>query len=102
MKIYQKNIPCCVCEKGFLAWNPEETIYVCTTCGVQQEALNTWKKSAEFKEDKRKRKIEKEREWVLNILGTEKKKKKLKKKEDPAEGEWADLIEKSQDYDPSS
>ncbi|MFX1511096.1 MAG: hypothetical protein ACFFCQ_00705 [Promethearchaeota archaeon] len=83
-----------------MAWNPDETCYVCTTCGTQQEALKTWKKSARIRKNRREQKIEEEREWVLDILGIKKEEEDSDKEKDPLEREWADLIEKSQDYKP--
>ena len=90
--VRDSRIPCRNCSKGTLYWNPEEKIYVCTECGIQEAALKTWIDAAEYRQKKKKRKRENDRQWALDILGVKdilKKPKKSKKEE-----EWADIIEK--------
>lgn len=86
------RIPCRECKKGTLHWNKKETLYVCTTCGVQEEALPTWIAAAVHRQTKQERNREKERQWALDILGLQDKlvpPKKTKK-----EKEWEELIKK--------
>ncbi len=86
------RIPCRNCSQGTLFWNPEEKLYVCTECGIQEAALKTWIDAAEYRQKKKKRKRDKERQWALDILGVKdnlKKKKKSKREE-----EWAEIIDK--------
>ena len=90
--IRDSRIPCKNCSEGTLHWNPEEKLYVCQKCGIQEAALKTWIESAVHRKGKKKKKREKERNWALNILGVEdglKKPKKLRK-----EQEWSEIIEK--------
>ena len=90
--VRDSKIPCKNCSTGTLHWNPEEKLYVCINCGIQEAALQTWIKSAEHRIDKKKKRREKERQKVLNIMGLKdglKKPKKSKKEE-----EWSDIIEK--------
>jgi len=99
MTLRQKTIPCKVkgCQ-GFLAWNTEAKLYVCTTCGTQQDALEVWKTSATRRQKRKEKQRAKERAWVLDILGiTDKPKKPQKSKR---EREWAELIKKSKEYRP--
>ena len=67
--IRDSKIPCPNCKKGTLFWQPDEKIYVCTKCGVQEEALKTWIGAAEHREKKKVRKRQKDRQWALDILG---------------------------------
>lgn len=85
------RIPCPSCKKGTLFWNPEEKLYVCTKCGIQEAALKTWINAAEHRQDKKLRKREKDRQWALNILGVEDQLKPPKKSK--REREWAELID---------
>ena len=90
--IRDSRIPCKNCHNGTLYWNSEESLYVCQNCGIQKAALKSWIESAVYREGKKKKKREKERNWALNILGVEdglQKPKKSKK-----EQEWSEIIEK--------
>ncbi|MHA1974691.1 MAG: hypothetical protein ACTSW1_16970 [Candidatus Hodarchaeales archaeon] len=83
-------IPCPNCRKGTLYWNPEEKLYVCTTCGIQEAALKTWVKAGEHRQKKKNRKKEKDRQWALNILGLQDKLKAEKKTNE--EKQWDDIV----------
>ncbi|UCG03029.1 MAG: hypothetical protein JSW11_03385 [Candidatus Heimdallarchaeota archaeon] len=85
------KIPCPNCKKGTLFWNPEEKLYVCTECGIQEAALKTWISAAEHRQKIKQRKREKERQWALNILGVKDQLKSPKKTKQ--EQEWDELIE---------
>ncbi len=85
------RIPCPNCKNGTLYWNPEEKLYVCPECGIQEAALKTWIESAEHRQEKKQRKREKERQWALNILGVKDQLKPPKKSKQ--EEEWAELID---------
>jgi len=90
--IRNSRIPCKNCHEGTLHWNPEEKLYVCYKCGIQEEALKTWIESAVHRKGKKRKIREKERNWALDILGVEdalKKKKKSRKEQD-----WSEIIEK--------
>jgi len=89
--VRDSRIPCHNCEQGTLFWNPDETVYVCTNCGVQEEALKTWIGAAQYRQKKKKTKREKERQWALDILGIKDRLKSPKKSK--REEEWADIIE---------
>ncbi|MFW9777275.1 MAG: hypothetical protein ACFFE8_00395 [Candidatus Heimdallarchaeota archaeon] len=94
------RIPCRECKDGTLHWNKEETIYVCTSCGVQEDALPTWIEAAEHRQKKGKQKREKERQWALDVLGI--KDKLVSSKKTKKEKEWEELIEKIKLIDPES
>ncbi|UCG89857.1 MAG: hypothetical protein JSU57_05190, partial [Candidatus Heimdallarchaeota archaeon] len=79
------------CKKGTLYWNPEEKLYVCITCGIQEAALETWINAAEHRQEKRAQKREKERQWALNILGIENRLNSPKKSKQ--EKEWEEIID---------
>ncbi|MHA1215473.1 MAG: hypothetical protein ACTSR2_11700 [Candidatus Hodarchaeales archaeon] len=85
-------IPCPNCRKGTLHWNPEEKLYVCTTCGTQEEALKTWVKAGEHRQKKKNSKKEKDRQWALNILGLQDKLKSENKSHE--EKQWDDILKK--------
>ena len=90
--VRDSRIPCRNCSEGTLHWNPEEKLYVCINCGIQEDALKTWIGAGKNRQEKKKRRREKERQWALNILGQKdllRKPKKSKK-----EQEWADIIER--------
>jgi len=90
--IRDSRIPCKNCPKGTLHWNPEEKLYVCNECGIQEAALKTWIESAVYRKGKKKKRKEKERQWALDILGVENGLQKPKKSR--KEQEWAEIIEK--------
>ena len=90
--VRDSRIPCRNCSEGTLHWNPEEKLYVCTNCGIQEAALKTWIGAGKYRKEKKKRMREKERQWALDILGQKDlltQPKKSKKEE-----EWADIIER--------
>ncbi len=100
LHIRNSKIPCKECGKGTLYWNPEESVYVCIECGIQEKALKTWIGAAEHRKMKKEKKREKERKWALDILGIKDKlnsQKKTKK-----EREWSDIIEKIEQKDNNS
>ncbi|MFX0049763.1 MAG: hypothetical protein ACFFAJ_05575 [Candidatus Hodarchaeota archaeon] len=88
--IRDSRIPCHNCNKGTLFWNPDESVYVCIKCGIQEEALKTWIGAAQFRQEKKKKKQEKERQWALDILGIKDRLKSPKKSKQ--EEEWAEII----------
>lgn len=89
--IRDSRIPCRNCTKGTLFWNSEERLYVCTKCGIQEAALETWIDAAEYRKKKRKQKNKKERQWALEIFGVKDQlKKPIKSKK---EKEWEEIIE---------
>lgn len=90
--IRDSRIPCKNCSKGTLHWNPEEKLYVCSECGIQEAALKTWIDSAVHRNGKKKRKRELERNWALDILGVDDGLQKPKKSR--KEQEWSEIIEK--------
>lgn len=85
------RIPCRNCKKGTLFWNPEEKLYVCTKCGIQEAALETWINAAEHRQKKKLQKREKERQWALNILGVKDRLKSPRKSK--REQEWEEIID---------
>ncbi len=85
------RIPCPNCKNGTLFWNPEERLYVCTKCGIQEAALETWINAAEHRKKKKLQKHEKERQWALDILGVEDRLNSPKKQKQ--EQEWEDIID---------
>ena len=85
------RIPCLNCKKGNLFWNPEEKLYVCTNCGVQEAALKTWINAAEHRKKKKLTKRQKDRQWALDILGVEDRLKNPKKTD--REKEWEEIID---------
>jgi hypothetical protein len=89
--VRDSRIPCRDCKKGTLFWNPEEKLYVCTNCGIQEAALETWIIAAEHRQKKKLTKREKDRQWALDILGV-KDRLKLPKKSD-REKEWEEIID---------
>ncbi|MFX1282218.1 MAG: hypothetical protein ACFFB5_01125 [Promethearchaeota archaeon] len=93
--VRDSRIPCPNCKKGTLFWNPEEKLYVCIKCGIQEAALETWINAAEHRQKKRLQKREKERQWVLNILGVNDQLTKKSKQEKEWE-EIKDLIKKKE------
>jgi hypothetical protein len=90
--VRDSKIPCQECKKGTLFWNPEESVYVCTNCGVQAKALETWIASAQHRQNKKRKIRERDRKWALNILGIEDKLEKSKKSR--KEEEWDELMKK--------
>ncbi|MFX0014182.1 MAG: hypothetical protein ACFFB2_06805 [Promethearchaeota archaeon] len=84
-------IPCTNCKEGTLFWNPEEKLYVCINCGIQEAALGTWISAAEHREIKREKKREEERQWALDILGVKDRLNPSKKSKQ--EEEWAEIID---------
>ncbi|MFX0172162.1 MAG: hypothetical protein ACFE9L_09595 [Candidatus Hodarchaeota archaeon] len=88
--VRDSKIPCNNCNEGTLFWNPDESVYVCIKCGIQEEALKTWIGTAQFRQKKKKLKREKERQWALDILGIKDRLKSPKKSKQ--EEEWADII----------
>ena len=85
------RILCRNCKKGTLFWNPEEKLYVCTKCGIQEAALETWINAAEHRQKKKLQKREKERQWALNILGVKDRPKSPRKSK--REQEWEEIID---------
>ena len=91
--IRDSSIPCRNCNKGTLFWNSEEKLYVCTKCGIQEAALETWIDAAQYRKKKIKRKNEKERQWALEILGVKDQlKKPIKPIKSKKEKEWEEII----------
>ncbi|MFX0212218.1 MAG: hypothetical protein ACFFDT_39965 [Candidatus Hodarchaeota archaeon] len=88
--VRDSRIPCQNCNQGTLFWNPEESVYVCMKCGIQEEALKTWIGAAQSRQKKKKKKQEKERQWALEILGIKDRLKSPRKSK--LEEEWADII----------
>lgn len=88
-------IPCKNCKIGTLHWNPEEKLYVCNKCGIQEQALKTWISSAERRQYKKERKIENDRQWAMDLLGVKENRKKPKKSK--KEKEWEKIINKVKD-----
>jgi len=89
--VRDSRIPCPNCKNGTLFWNPEERLYVCTKCGIQEAALETWINAAEHRKKKKLQKREKERQWALDILGVENRLNPPKKQKQ--EQEWEDIID---------
>jgi hypothetical protein len=89
--VRDSRIPCPNCKKGTLYWNPEEKLYVCIECGIQEAALKTWISAAEYRQEKKQQKREKERQWALDILGV--KDQLASPKKSKKEQEWAELID---------
>ena len=90
--IRDSSIPCKECKEGTLYWNPEESVYVCITCGVQEKALKTWIDAAEHRKKKKQQKRLRERQWALDILGVKDQLNPPKKSK--RENEWEKFIEK--------
>jgi transcription initiation factor TFIIIB Brf1 subunit/transcription initiation factor TFIIB len=90
--VRDSRIPCRNCNKGTLFWNSEEGLYVCTQCGIQEAALDTWIDAAQYREQKRMKKKNKERQWALEILGVKDQlNKPIKSKK---EKDWEEIIDK--------
>ncbi|MHA2243639.1 MAG: hypothetical protein ACXADY_01590 [Candidatus Hodarchaeales archaeon] len=66
-------------------------MYVCTKCGIQEAALETWINAAEHRQKKKLQKHEKERQWALNILGVKDRLKSPKKSKQ--EEEWEEITD---------
>ncbi len=66
-------------------------MYVCTKCGIQEAALETWINAAEHRQKKKQQKREKERQWALNILGVKDRPKPPRKSK--REQEWEEIID---------
>ncbi len=66
-------------------------MYVCTKCGIQEAALETWINAAEYRQKKKLQKREKERQWALNILGVKDRLKPSRKSKQ--EQEWEEIID---------
>jgi hypothetical protein len=93
--VRDSRIPCRNCKEGTLFWNSEEGLYVCIKCGVQEAALETWIDAATYRQKKKRKKKDKERQWALNILGMKDQLKKPKTpKKSNKEKEWEELIKK--------
>ena len=90
--IRNSRIPCKNCQNGTLHWNPEEKLYVCNKCGIQDAALETWIESAVYRNEKKSKRKEKDRQWALGVLGVKDGLKKPKKSR--KEQEWSEIIEK--------
>lgn len=90
--VRDSTIPCKECKDGTLFWNPDESIYVCTSCGVQEKALKTWISAAEHRKRKKEQKKSRERQWALDIMGVKDKLNSPKKSK--RENEWTKFIEK--------
>ncbi len=84
------RIPCPNCKRGTLFWNPEEKLYVCIKCGIQEAALETWINAAEHRHKKKVEKREKEHQWALNILGIKDRLHPPKKSK--LEQKWEEII----------
>jgi hypothetical protein len=65
---------------------------VCTECGIQEAALKTWIDAGKYRQEKRKRMREKDRQWALNILGQ--KDLLAKPKKSKKEQEWAEIVKR--------
>ncbi len=90
--VRDSRILCRACKRGTLFWNPEEKLYVCTACGIQEPALEIWIDAAEHRQKKKQQKREKERQWALDILGVKDQLKTPKKSKQ--EQEWEEIINK--------
>lgn len=87
--IRDSRIPCPNCKEGTLFWKPDEKLYVCANCGVQEAALKTWIGAAEHRQKKKVLQRERERQWALDILGVKDGLKPKKKGEQ--EKLWNDI-----------
>ncbi|WP_455140208.1 hypothetical protein [Candidatus Hodarchaeum mangrovi] len=87
--IRDSRIPCPNCKKSTLFWNSEEKIYVCTLCGIQEPALETWISSGVYRQQKKKNRRVKERQWALDILGVKDKLNQTKLSD--AEQQWDEI-----------
>ena len=90
--VRDSSIPCKECKKGTLYWNPDESVYVCINCGVQEKALKTWIDAAEYRKKKKQQKRLRERQWALEILGVKDQLNPPKKSK--RKNEWGKFIEK--------
>lgn len=90
--IRDSRIPCKNCNSSTLYWNPEEKLYVCPECGIQEDALSTWIKAGKHRISKKEKKKKKDRQWALDVLGIKDQLKKPKKSK--KEQEWAEIIER--------
>lgn len=98
--VHDSRILCPNCKNGTLFWNSEEKLYVCTKCGIQEPALKTWISAAEHRQKKKQQKLDKERQWALDILGV--KDRLTLPKKSKQEQEWEKIIDlvKKKDSNP--
>jgi len=89
--VRDSRIPCPNCKKGTLYWNSEEKLYVCIECGIQEAALKTWISAAEYRQERKQLKREKERQWALDILNI--KDQLTPPKKSKQEQEWDEILD---------